>query len=84
VDSVNDADGTVCEAIKRLKPTYFANGGDRGRANTPEQKVCEEMGVELLWGIGGTEKLQSSSRLTKSKRDFELPPNRVDTPHSER
>ena len=29
VDSVDDSDGTVCEAIERLKPTYFANGGDR-------------------------------------------------------
>jgi D-beta-D-heptose 7-phosphate kinase/D-beta-D-heptose 1-phosphate adenosyltransferase len=84
VDSVNDADGTVCEAIQRLKPTYFANGGDRGRANTPEQQVCEEIGVELLWGVGGTEKLQSSSNLTKPSRDFELPPNRVDSPHSEK
>ena len=26
VDSVDDSDGTVCEAIRRLRPTYFANG----------------------------------------------------------
>ena len=32
VDSVDDTDGTVCKAIRRLKPTYFANGGDRGRS----------------------------------------------------
>ena len=25
VDSVDDSDGTVCEAIRRLRPTYFAN-----------------------------------------------------------
>ena len=74
VDSVNDDDGTVCEAIKRHRPTYFANGGDRGRANTPEQSVCEEIGVKLLWGIGGEEKLQSSSELTKKARKFSLPP----------
>ena len=76
VDSVDDADGTVCEAIRRLKPTYFANGGDRGRSNTPEQSVCEELNVQLLWGIGGEEKLQSSSELAKKARDFELPPKR--------
>ena len=29
VDSVNDADDTVCEAIRRRRPTYFANGGNR-------------------------------------------------------
>lgn len=55
VDSVDDSDGTVCEAIRRLRPTYFANGGDRGRSNTPEQDVCEEIGVELLWAVGGEE-----------------------------
>ena len=77
VDSVDDSDGTVCEAIRRLKPTYFANGGDRGRSNTPEQSVCEDLGIELLWGIGGEEKLDSSSELAKKARDFELPPNRA-------
>ena len=84
VDSVNDADGTVCEAIRRLKPTFFANGGDRGRTNTPEQAVCEDLGVKLLWGIGGDEKLQSSSELTKPGRDFEIPPNRVVSTQSEK
>ena len=76
VDSVDDSDGTVCEAIRRLKPTYFANGGARGRSNTPEQAVCEQLGVELLWGIGGEEKLDSSSSLAKKVRDFEVPPAR--------
>jgi cytidyltransferase-like protein len=84
VDSVDDSDGTVCEAIRRHKPTYFANGGDRGRSNTPEQTVCEELGVKLLWGIGGEEKLQSSSELAKKARDFEMPPTRTPSQASER
>ena len=84
VDSVNDTDGTVCNAIRRLKPDYFANGGDRSRDNTPEQKVCEELGVELLWGIGGEEKLDNSSSLTKKDRDYTMPPKRTRPPHSER
>jgi len=87
VDSVDDTDGTVCKAIKRIKPTYFANGGDRGRSNTPEQSVCEQLGVELLWGIGGEEKLQSSSSLTKdvnTSAGFDVPPVRTRAPHSER
>ena len=71
VDSVDDADGTVCNAIYRHKPTYFANGGDRGRSNTPEQSVCEDLGVELLWGIGGDKKLASSSDLVENVRDFD-------------
>jgi len=71
VDSVDDSDGTVCEAIKRHKPTYFANGGDRGRSNTPEQDVCESLGVELLWAVGGEEKVDSSSDLVKKTRKFD-------------
>ena len=63
VDSVDDSDGTVCEAITRLKPTYFANGGDRGMKNTPEIDLCEQLGVELLWGIGGDYKADASSDL---------------------
>lgn len=84
VDSVDDTDGTVCEAIRRHKPTYFANGGDRGKSNTPEQSVCEELGVKLLWGIGGEEKLQSSSDLTKNARTFNMPPNKSSSKTSER
>ena len=87
VDSVDDTDGTVCEAIRRLKPDFFANGGDRGKSNTPEQAVCEEMGVKLLWGVGGDKKLASSSDLVQNARDFEqslAPPIRTQTKHSER
>ena len=87
VDSVDDTDGTVCEAIRRLKPDFFANGGDRGRSNTPEQAVCEEMGVKLLWGIGGDKKLASSSDLVQNARDFEQSlgiPVRAKRKHSDR
>jgi len=59
---VDDADGTVCEALRRLKPTFFANGGDRKTDNTPEMDVCDAEGIQLLWGIGGG-KIQSSSDL---------------------
>lgn len=65
VSGVDDSDGTVCEAIRRLKPHMFANGGDRRKHNTPEQDVCEELGVEMLWGIGGEDKANSSSDLVE-------------------
>jgi cytidyltransferase-like protein len=84
VDSVDDSDGTVCEAIRRLKPTYFANGGDRGRSNTPEQDVCEELGVEMLWSIGGDEKRDSSSDLVERVRGIKEIPLRNNTKHSGR
>ena len=65
VSGVDDSDGTVCEAIKRLKPTYFANGGDRAKHNTPEQAVCDDIGVKMLWGVGGNDKANSSSDLVE-------------------
>ena len=84
VDSVDDSDGTVCGALRRHKPTFFANGGDRGKNNTPEVVLCRELGIELLWGIGGEEKVESSSDLIERTRDFDTPPNRVPSKHSER
>lgn len=59
---VDDSDDTVCEALLRIKPDYFANGGDRKINNTPEMDVCEKLDIEMLWGVGGG-KIQSSSTL---------------------
>jgi len=55
VESVDDHDGTVCEALKRLKPNIFGNGGIRGQKNTPERQLCNELGIACVWGIGGGE-----------------------------
>ena len=62
VEWVDDTDETVCEALRRIKPTYFANGGDRKGDNVPEVAVCEELGIEMLWNMGGN-KIESSSDL---------------------
>lgn len=64
---VDDSDGTVCEALRREKPDFFANGGDRKTNNTPEMEVCNELGIGLLWEVGGG-KIQSSSDLVKNVR----------------
>jgi len=61
---IDDNDNTVCEALRKYRPDYFANGGDRTNNNTPEMAVCEELGIEMLWEVGGG-KVQSSSALTK-------------------
>jgi D-beta-D-heptose 7-phosphate kinase/D-beta-D-heptose 1-phosphate adenosyltransferase len=84
VDSVDDSDGTVCDALRRHKPTYFANGGDRGKNNTPEVLLCKELGIKLLWGVGGDEKVESSSDLAKRAREFDVPPDRTTSKHSGR
>jgi D-beta-D-heptose 7-phosphate kinase/D-beta-D-heptose 1-phosphate adenosyltransferase len=65
VSGVDDCDGTVCDAIRTHKPDYFANGGDRKKHNTPEQAVCKELGVKMLWGVGGDDKANSSSTLVE-------------------
>lgn len=65
---VDDKDGTVCSALRHLTPTYFANGGDRTSTNTPEKTVCEELGIEMLWNVGG-QKIQSSSELVEATHD---------------
>ena len=64
---VDDSDGTVCEALRKYEPAYFANGGDRTNKNTPEMRVCEELGIEMLWNIGGG-KIQSSSTLVNNSK----------------
>ena len=84
VDSVDDKDGTVCEAIRTHKPAYFANGGDRGRTNTPEVELCNQLGVELLWGVGGDKKSESSSDLVKKARNFDVLDEQTVNQHSDR
>ena len=63
--AVIDEDDSVCETIKLYKPDYFGNGGDRKSDNTPEVILCKEIGVELVWNVGGG-KVQSSSELVKN------------------
>ena len=56
VVKVNDEDGTVCEALARLKPAIFGNGGDRTRKNTPEMALCKKLGIKMVWSLGGNKK----------------------------
>ena len=60
VTNVNDSDDTVCEALSRHRPDAFANGGDRKNNNVPEVALCEKLGIDMIWNVGG-EKIQSSS-----------------------
>ena len=65
-----DLDNTVCETLRQLKPTYFANGGDRKEGNVPEENVCKREGIVMLWGVGGG-KIQSSSWLVDAIKENE-------------
>jgi cytidyltransferase-like protein len=39
----------------------FGNGGDRTETTTPENSVCDSLGIDSVWGLG--DKIQSSSWL---------------------
>jgi cytidyltransferase-like protein len=67
VHAVDDSDGTVCEALRRIKPDFFGNGGDRKKDNTPELDVCEELGIEPVFELGGG-KYSSSSAINGQQR----------------
>lgn len=70
VSAVDDADGTVCEALERLRPYYFGNGGDRMTANEKEHELCLRLNIRELFGLGGG-KIQSSSALVaNTKREL--------------
>ena len=76
VIAFNDTDDTAKDLIKKVSELYdkedvniyFANGGDRGKNNVPEVKICQHLNVVMLWGIGGG-KIQSSSWLIDGGRD---------------
>ena len=62
----NDKDDTANDAIKMALEVYdniiFANGGDRGNTNTPEyEKFKDDNRVKFMWGVGGSDKKNSSS-----------------------
>ena len=69
VTRFDDSDNTACDAIRKFQPDAFANGGDRKKENTPEMDLCDQLGVQMLWGIGGKDKPQSSSWLVNKLRE---------------
>jgi cytidyltransferase-like protein len=64
-----DADRSVCESLRFANKKWgvgsVANGGDRNNGEVPEGKVCRELGIEMVDGLG--DKIQSSSNLTGLK-----------------
>lgn len=77
VDAVwqfDDSDGTACDLLNKIRNYYltgdsaeeyefiFANGGDRNETNNAEANV---EGWKFVYGIGGSDKKNSSSKLLK-------------------
>lgn len=65
-----DEDCTVCATLEKIADEYgqdynlaFANGADHNNDTIPELRICENMGIALIDGLG--DKIQSSSWLLK-------------------
>ena len=64
-----DDDDTAIDCIREVRRTFpkdwydliFANGGDRTIKNIPELKCEKEFGVRFVFGVGGSDKRNSSS-----------------------
>lgn len=72
-----DTDQSVCKTLRLIKPDIFAKGGDRTLGNIPERAVCEELGIEMKFGVGGG-KIQSSSWLLGEFKSKDL--NKINKP----
>jgi len=74
-----DEDGTVCESVRAeyyrhyndyfFTSMVFANGGDRKEGGIPESVLEEEIGVGMIYNVGG-EKTESSSDLISRAKDI--------------
>lgn len=69
--SFDDSDDSAIAFIQNMRirfpdaTLYFCNGGDRNQFNIPEYNAFEwDDGVLFSFGVGGTGKINASSRLT--------------------
>ena len=60
-----DKDKSQCESLRQINPDIFAKGGDRTSVEIPESKICSELNIQIIDGLG--EKIRSSSDLTGLK-----------------
>ena len=71
----DDSDKSCLDGLKKAKQKYnskkikFANGGDRNTGTTPEIEFCNKNNVEMLFGIGGSNKSNSSSWILRKWND---------------
>lgn len=68
-----DEDGSVIKSLEKVALAYpndeliFANGGDRDSEKAiPEGDVCRKYNIEMIFGVGGVEKADSSTRINQA------------------
>jgi len=73
-----DENNTVANSLRKYCPDVFAKGGDRNPNESPlpldELLACKEINCEVVYGVGGTDKPQSSSWLVNK---IKTPPNKI-------
>ena len=62
-----DDDKSVCKSLEFLKPSIFANGGDRSLSEIPETAIIDKYSIKMVDGLGN--KIRSSSKITGIKCD---------------
>jgi len=67
-----DQDGSQCKTLEMLAKKFpgdkliFANGGDRDSEKAiPETEICKANNIEMIFGVGGNDKPNSSSNINK-------------------
>ena len=65
-DDKGSACGAIAKCLEIADTVVFCNGGDRGKSNTPEtDKYGDDPRVQFEFGIGGDNKMNSSSWILK-------------------
>ncbi|MFZ1987956.1 MAG: adenylyltransferase/cytidyltransferase family protein [Minisyncoccia bacterium] len=59
-------DMSIIHMLEKLPIHIFAKGGDRTLANIPEADICNARGIKMIFGVGGSDKPQSSSWLAEN------------------
>lgn len=76
----DDLDGSANWAIVKARTMFprdeifFMNGGDRTKDNIPESKTAKRHNVQLVFGVGGEHKANSSSSILS---DWEQDPGEI-------
>ena len=65
-----DKDLTVCRTLEKVNPDIFAKGGDRTVGEIPESRMCEELGIDIVDGLG--KKIRASSEILNNARENDL------------
>jgi cytidyltransferase-like protein len=76
-----DQDPTVVASLRRVRELHptaellFCNGGDRSPSGdpAPEAVLADEIGLQMLYGVGGEDKADSSTRINEELSRDDLP-----------